>query len=130
LEIQGNGTKPRFGIFLAARLIGKKGGYFMVGEFVSLTDISSICQWTNTLLVTVACIPFVFFALLHKLIPRRGSELFKLEWKEDYFERGFLTIAQPEDGAQQEKRVEDGDGEVQVPGPEDRQQTDNDKQAI
>ena len=99
----------------------------MVGEFVFLTDISNICQWTTTLLVTGACIPFVLFALLSKFIPRRRSELFKLEWKEDYFERGFQTIAQPEDDSQQKNRVEDGEGEVQVPGVQDPQQADINK---
>jgi len=101
----------------------------MVGEFILLTDISNICQWTNTLLITIACIPVVLFALLYKLVPRRGSELFKLEWNEDYFERGFLTIAQPEDVSQQKNRVEDGEGEVQVPGVEDPQQSVINKQA-
>lgn len=102
----------------------------MVGEFVFLTDISNICQWTNTLLVTVACIPFVLFALLNKFIPRRRSELFKLEWKEGYFERGFRTIAQPEDDSQQKNRVEDGEGEVQVPGVQDPRQADINKQTV
>jgi len=100
----------------------------MVGEFVLLTDMSGICQWTNTLLVTVACIPFVLFALLHKSIPTRRGELFKLEWKEDYFERGCRTVTQPEDDAQQKNRVEDGEGEIQVPGLQDPQPTDMHKQ--
>jgi hypothetical protein len=95
----------------------------MVGEFALLTDISSICQWTNTLLITMACIPVVLFPLLYKLVPRRGSELFKLEWNQDYFERGFLTSVQPEDDSQQSNRVEDGEDELQVPGVEDHQQT-------
>ena len=100
----------------------------MVGEFVLLTDISGICQWTNTLLVTVACIPFVLFALLHKSIPRRRRELFKLEWKKDYFERNCRSITRPEDDAQLEDRVEDGEGEIQAPGLQDHQPTDMHKQ--
>ncbi len=99
----------------------------MVGEFIFLTDISNICQLTNTLLVIVACIPFILFALLNKFIPRRRSELFKLEWKEDYFERGFQIIAQPEEDSQQKNRVEDGEGEVQVPGVQEPQQADTNK---
>jgi hypothetical protein len=100
----------------------------MVGEFVLLTDISVICQWTNTLLVTVACMPFVLFALLHKSIPRRRSELFKLEWKKDYFEQGFRTIARPEHDAKKRHRVEDGEGEMQIPGVQDPRPTDIPKQ--
>lgn len=95
----------------------------MVGEFVLLTDISHICQWTNTLLITIACIPLLLFALLYKLIPRRGSELFKLEWNEDYFERVSLALAQSEDDSRQKNRVEDGEGDIQVPGVEDPQDT-------
>ena len=102
----------------------------MVGEFVLLTDISNICQWTNTLLVTVACIPLVLFALLNRFIPRRRSELSKLEWKEDYFERGFRTVVQPEDDSQQKNRVEDDEGEVEVPGVQDSQQADINKQTV
>ncbi len=101
----------------------------MVGEFVLVTDIIRICQWTNTLLITTACIPVVLFALLYKLVPRRGSEPFNLEWNENYFERGLLNIAQPEDDSQQKNRVEDGEGELQVPGVEDPQQTVINKQA-
>jgi hypothetical protein len=102
----------------------------MVGEFIFLTDISNICQWTNTLLVTVACIPFVLFALLNKSIPRRRSELSKLEWKEAYFERGSQTIARREDDSQQEDGVEDSEGEVQVTGIQDPQQVDINKQSV
>ncbi len=101
----------------------------MVGEFVLLTDISSICQWTNTLLITIACIPVLLFALLYKLVPRRGSELFKLEWNEDYFERVSLALAQSEDDSQHKNRVEDGEGDTQVPGVEDPQNTVINKQA-
>ena len=101
----------------------------MVGEFVLLTDISGICQWTNTLLVTVACIPFVLFALLHKFIPRRRGELFKLEWKEGYFERSCRTMIQPKDDSQQKNRLEDGEGEVPVPGLRDPRQNDVHKQS-
>ncbi len=102
----------------------------MVGEFVFLTDISNFCQWTNTLLVAVTCIPFVLIALLHKLIPRRRGELFKLEWKEDYFKRGLLTINQPEEDSQKKNRVEDGEKEILLPGVEDREQDDVKKQAV
>ena len=101
----------------------------MVGEFVFLTDISNLCQWTNTILGTVACVPFVLFALLHKIIPRRPGQLFKVEWNKDYFERGFLRIARTEGDSQQMKRVEDGEREVQVPGVEDPQQAAINKQA-
>jgi hypothetical protein len=101
----------------------------MVGEFVLLTDISGICQWTNTLLVTLACIPFVLFALLHKFIPRRRDVLLKLEWKQDYFERGCRTIIQPEDDFEQKNRLKDGEGEVQVPGVRDPQASDVHKQS-
>jgi hypothetical protein len=128
LEIQGNGFEACFGIFLAVRLTGK-GGCFMVGEFVFLTDISHLCRWTNTILVTVACIPFILFALSHKIIPRRPSQLFKLEWSKDYFERGFLRIARPEADSQEKKRVEDGERGVQVLGVKDPQQSDINKQA-
>jgi hypothetical protein len=100
----------------------------MVGEFVLLTDISVICQWTNTLLVTVICIPFVLFALLHRSIPRRRSGLFKLEWKKDYFERKYGTIAQAEDDVQLKNRVEHGEGEIQAPSVHDHQPTDMHKQ--
>ena len=100
----------------------------MVGEFVLLTDISGICQWTNTLTVIVACIPFVLFALLHKFIPRTRSELFKLEWKEDYFEQASGTITQVKDDSQQKDRIEDGEGEVEAPGVQDLHQTDMHKQ--
>ena len=128
MEIQGNGFEACFGIFLAVSIIGK-GGCFMVGEFVFLTDISNLCQWTNTILVTVACVPFVLFALLHKIIPRRPSQIFKLEWRKDYFEGGFLRIARTEGDSKQKKRVEDGEREVQVPGVEDPQQPAINKQA-
>jgi hypothetical protein len=101
-----------------------QGGYLMVGEFVLLTDISVICQWTNTLLVAVACIPFVLFALLHKSIPRKRSELFTLEWKKNYFERNCRTISQSKGDAQQRNRVGEGEGEIQVPGTQDHQPTD------
>ena len=101
----------------------------MVGEFVFLTDISNLCQWTNTILGTVACVPFVLFVLLHKIIPRRPGQLFKVEWSKDYFERGFLRIARTAGDSQQMKRVEDGEREVQVPGVEDPQQTAIHKQA-
>jgi hypothetical protein len=100
----------------------------MVGEFVFLTDISVICQWTNTLLVTVACIPLVLIALLHKSIPRRRGELFKLKWKKDYFEGDCRTMTRPEGDAQQRNRVEDGEGEIQAPGTQDHQPTDMTKQ--
>ena len=100
----------------------------MVGEFVLLTDISVICQWTNTLLVTLAFIPFVLFALLHKSSPGRRSELFKLKWKKDYFERDCRTVTRPEDDTQQRNRFEDGGGEIQVPGTQDHQPTDMPKQ--
>lgn len=96
----------------------------MVGEFVLLTDISVICQWTNTLLVTLAFIPFVLFALPHKSIPRRRSELFKLKWKKDYFERDCRTMTRPKDDAPKRNRVEDGEGEIQVPGTQNQQPTD------
>jgi hypothetical protein len=101
----------------------------MVGEFVLLADISSICQWTNTLLITVACIPVVLFPMLYKLVPRRGSELFKLEWNQDYFKRDSLTHVQPEDDSQKSNRVKDGEDELQDPGVEDHQHTVIDKQA-
>jgi hypothetical protein len=91
----------------------------MVGELVLLTDISSICLWTNTLLVTLACIPLVLFTLLHKLIPRRRGELSRLDWNQDYFEQGFPAIAQPRDDSHQKNRVEDGEGDVHVPEIED-----------
>ena len=94
----------------------------MVGEFALITDISSICQWTNTLVITLACIPAVLFALLYKLVPRRGSGLFKLEWNQDYFVRDFLPVVQTEDDSQQSNRFEDGEGELQVPGAEDHPQ--------
>ncbi len=95
----------------------------MVGEFALLTDIHTICEWTNTLLITMACIPVVLFPLLYKLVPRRGSERFKLEWNKDYFERGLFTIVRPQDDSQQSNRIEDGEGELQVPGVEDHQQS-------
>lgn len=101
----------------------------MVGEFALLTDISSICEWTNTLLITMACIPVILFPLLYKLIPRRGSEPFKLEWNQGYFERGLLSNVQPEDDSQKSNRLEDDEGELQVPGVEDHQQTVINKQA-
>ena len=100
----------------------------MVGEFVFLTDIINICQWTNTLLVTFACIPLVLFALLSKFIPRRRNELFKLEWREDYFERGVQTIALPENDSEEKSRVKDSEGEVQVLGVQDPQQADTNEQ--
>lgn len=100
----------------------------MAGEFALLQDINSICQWTNTLLITMACIPAVLFPLLYKLVPR-GSGLLKLEWDQDYFERGSLTIGQPQDNSQQSNGVEDGEGELQVPGVEVHQQTVINKQA-
>lgn len=100
----------------------------MVGEFVLLTDISAICQWTNTLLVTVACIPFVLFALLHKSVLRKRTELSKLEWNKDYFGRDCRTFTQPENDAQQKNRVEQGEGEIQAPGNQDHQPTEMDKQ--
>jgi len=102
----------------------------MVGEFVFLTDISNLCQWTNTLLVAVTCIPFVLIALLHKLMPRRRGELFKLEWKEDYFKRGLVTINEPEEDSQKECRVEDGEKEILLPGVDDRGRVDVKKQAV
>ena len=101
----------------------------MVGEFVFLTDISNLCQWTNSILVTVACVPFVLFALLHKTIPRRPGQLFKLEWRKDYFEKGFLRLARTEGDSQQKRRDEEGELEDQIPGVEDPQQTAINKQA-
>lgn len=102
----------------------------MVGEFVFLTDIINICHWTNTLLVTFLCIPLVLFALVNKFIPRRPSELFKLEWREDYFERGVQPVAQPEVDSEEKSRVEGGEGDVQVPGIQNPQQADRNKQTV
>ncbi len=100
----------------------------MVGEFVLLADISAICQWTNTLLVTVTCIPFALFAFLHKSIPRKRTDLSKLEWNKDYFWRDCRNFTQPENDAQQKHRVEKGEGEIQAPGTQDHQPTEMDKQ--
>lgn len=102
----------------------------MVGEFVFLRDIGYFCQWTNTLLVAVTCIPFVLIALLYKLIPQRRGEFFKIEWKEDYFERGLLDINQPEEDFQKRNRVEEGEKGILTPGIEDREQADVKKQAV
>lgn len=102
----------------------------MVGEFVFLRDISYFCQWTNTLLVVVTCIPFVLIALLHKLIPQRRGELFKIKWKEDYFERGLRDINQPEEDFQKRNRVEEGEKGILTPRIEDREQADVKKQAV
>ena len=102
----------------------------MAGEFVFLTDISNFCQWTNTLLVAVGCIPFVLLALLHKLIPKRQGELFKIEWKENYFERGLLNIDQPEEDSEKRNRVEEDEKKIPVPGVIDREQADFKKQAV
>ncbi len=101
----------------------------MVGEFVFLSDISNFCQWTNTLLVAVSCIPFVLVALLHKLIPLRRGGRFTLEWKEDYFERGFHTSNQPEADSQKKNRPEVREKQVPLPGLRDRQQDEIKKQA-
>ena len=101
----------------------------MVGEIVFLTDINSFCQWTNTFLVAVTCIPFLLIALLHRIIPRRQGRLFKVEWNEGYFERRSLNINHPED-TQKKRRVAEDEERVPFPGAEDRPQSHIKKQAL
>ena len=88
----------------------------MVGEFVFVSDISSICYWANTLLIAVVFIPFLLLALMNKLTPWRRSGLSKLEWRGDYFERGSLNPKGLKSDLEQKDNLEAGETELTLTG--------------
>lgn len=88
----------------------------MVGEFVFVSDISSICHWANTLLIAVVFIPFLLSALINKLTPWRRNGLSKAEWRSDYFERGSLTPNKLKYDLEEQDNLEAGETEVLLPG--------------